>query len=223
MKLMLAVATAKQQETAAFKKWFGKSKVVGKDGRPLRVYHGTTQSFRQFDAIHIPKGNNENGIGFYFTDNPEWSKGYAGGEGGNTIPVYLKILKPINYHRQPEATATQIQKLTGAVGLKAFNNFLRNNYGSETPAQVEMHKREYRETMVGMDLLAAADNIYMDLYDGEPKAHMFAEIFKAATGYDGVIIQRHEGTNYVVFTPTQIKSAIGNKGTFKPRTAAIDE
>src|SRR5882672_11593226 len=31
------------EESAAFKKWFGSSKVVDKDGKPLVVYHGSSR------------------------------------------------------------------------------------------------------------------------------------------------------------------------------------
>lgn len=223
MKIMLALATTAQQQTDAFKRWFGKSKVVDKAGKPLRVFHGTTKEFTAFDAMHIGKGNNENGVGFYFTDNAEWTRGYSAGEGGNTMAVYLKIQKPIYYERQPEATAAQISKLTHGAGVKVFNKFLRDNYGSADMGGIEVARREYREAYVGMDLVEASFSIYNELYQGMPKEHLFAEIFKDATGYDGIIIKRHEGTNYIVFTPTQIKSATGNKGTFKPRTVGIHE
>jgi hypothetical protein len=41
-------------------------------------------------------------------------------------------------------------------------------------------------------------------------------------GYDGIIIERDiefGGTSYVAFSPTQIKSATGNRGTFDPENA----
>src|SRR5271170_6971154 len=41
-------------ETTNFKKWFGKSQVRDEDGKPLRVYHGTTHNFESFDPS---KGN----------------------------------------------------------------------------------------------------------------------------------------------------------------------
>ena len=54
-------------KTQAFKDWFGDSKVVDKKGKPLVVYHATTQKFFEFDR---ERGNAEGwfGLGFYFTD-----------------------------------------------------------------------------------------------------------------------------------------------------------
>lgn len=222
MKIQLAIATAKQQETEAFKKWFGKSKVLDKNGKALRVYHGTTRSFNEFDPTFLGTGNDENGVGFYFTDNPTWTHSYAAGEGGHTVPVYLKIQKPIYWERQPEITASQISKLMFHAGNKRVAQYMRDNFDVDYMG-LEAAKREYRSYMEGVDLLSASFSIFNELYEGTPKQKDFAQIFKDVTGYDGVIVKRAQGTNYVVFSPTQIKSAIGNKGTFKPRTAAYDQ
>lgn len=53
-----------------FKKWFGNSKVVDGNGKPLVVYHGSTREFEVFD---ISKANVESdlGKGFYFTNNED--------------------------------------------------------------------------------------------------------------------------------------------------------
>jgi hypothetical protein len=46
-------ASGPQTETAAFKKWFGKSKVVDADGKPLVVYHGTSRGgFSVFKLVY---------------------------------------------------------------------------------------------------------------------------------------------------------------------------
>ena len=46
-------AQGRQTETAAFKKWFGDSKVVDADGKPLVVYHGTKPGTRTIDPNKI--------------------------------------------------------------------------------------------------------------------------------------------------------------------------
>ena len=53
-------------ETSEFKAWFSGSEVVDDDGKPLKVYHGTTHDFDRFKV----KGNPEGfyGQAFYFTD-----------------------------------------------------------------------------------------------------------------------------------------------------------
>lgn|SRR5690606_12840662 len=222
MKVNIALATHAQQQTEAFKKWFGKSKVVDKEGKPLRVFHGTTASFSAFDTKHLGHGNDENGVGFYFTDNTDWAHHYAAGHGGNTVPVYLKIQKPIYYEKQPDATRSQVSKLVHAVGQKALRTWIKDNFDTEYQGY-ERSVAEYIDLYVGVSLIDASFGIFNDLYSGTPKQYSFANVFKSATGYDGVIVGRGGSRNYVVFSPTQIKSAVGNKGTFKPRTASITD
>ncbi len=73
-------AIAKTKEAIEhFYKWFGDSKVVDEDGRPLVVYHGSVNTFEIFDK---GKANPESdmGAGFYFTDNEiDVDSNYYGG------------------------------------------------------------------------------------------------------------------------------------------------
>lgn len=72
-----------------FWNWFGDSKVVDEDGRPLVVYHGTKEEFDTFDIKQV--GSNTGnfghiGFGFYFTQDQDYAQSY----GANVMPVYLK-------------------------------------------------------------------------------------------------------------------------------------
>ena len=44
-----------QTETKQFKRWFGDSKVVDRDGEPLVVYHATDAEFTVFDRDKLGK------------------------------------------------------------------------------------------------------------------------------------------------------------------------
>jgi GNAT superfamily N-acetyltransferase len=59
-----------QTDTPEFRRWFGESKVVDKDGQPLVVYHGTSkdQDFSKF---------NKKQTGIWFTDSTEQASSYA--------------------------------------------------------------------------------------------------------------------------------------------------
>ena len=88
----------KQTETAAFKRWFGDSKVVDEDGEPLVVYHGTAEDFDEF----IPGGHDAttSGPAIWFSDKKHAGQKSAhhttGREtGSRIIPVYLKIERPL--------------------------------------------------------------------------------------------------------------------------------
>jgi hypothetical protein len=71
--------------SAAFKAWFGDSKVVTEGGKPLVVYHGTDEDITEFDPKKQRAGRW--GKGFYFASSPERAKQY----GKNVTPVYLRI------------------------------------------------------------------------------------------------------------------------------------
>ncbi len=69
-----------------FWNWFGDSKVVDKQGRPLVVYHGSSKTFEKFYQ-YVAEGWGE---GCYFTDNLDDASEY----GEKIYKVYLKISNP---------------------------------------------------------------------------------------------------------------------------------
>lgn len=77
--------STEQTETPAFKRWFGESKVVGEDGKPLVVYHGTTADF---DAFKPETG--------WFTAAPSEAGLYGGmgAEGAQVMPAFVSIKQP---------------------------------------------------------------------------------------------------------------------------------
>ena len=64
----MAFSAAPPVDTPAFKRWFGKSKVVDADGKPLVVYHGSTNAIR--DVIDAPY--------FYMTESIAEARAYSG-------------------------------------------------------------------------------------------------------------------------------------------------
>lgn len=97
-----------------FWKWFGDSKAVDAEGRPLVMYHGTQRSFDEFD----PSGEGTFGRGVYLTGLPErtgqYTKQRADMTGGNVMPVYLKIANP--------------SELTSALGIKPTDKESANKF-----------------------------------------------------------------------------------------------
>ena len=95
--------SAKQVDTHEFKRWFGDSKVVDSEGRPLVVYHGTDRgSFYEFQ--HNKRSRSD---GFVFTSNRDMAATYAAndtdlpdnGIKSGIYPAYLsaKNIKEINW------------------------------------------------------------------------------------------------------------------------------
>ncbi len=82
-------AEAPPTDSAAFKKWFGDSKVVDENGEPLRMYHSTTSDFEAFDTSREALG----GAGSWFSVQPSY-RPVDGEEGARVMPVYLSLQNP---------------------------------------------------------------------------------------------------------------------------------
>lgn len=93
-----AFSKINQTDTPAFKKWFGGSKVIDADGKPLVVYHGTNADFSVFKTTRM----GEFGPAIYLTDNPREAGEYGEAVKGisfappsaNIMPVYARIENP---------------------------------------------------------------------------------------------------------------------------------
>jgi hypothetical protein len=81
-----------------FRSWFGRSKVVDAQGKPLVVYHGTGADITIFRASR----QGWYGKGMYFTDDATLAEEYSlnADEGQNIMPVYLRMERPYIY-REP--------------------------------------------------------------------------------------------------------------------------
>jgi hypothetical protein len=158
-----------QVDTPAFKRWFGKSKVVDAKGEPLVVYHGTQSSFEAFGIdLTLFGGVGRKMSPTWFTANPEHAAYFAqeGGRSGSIMPVYLSIQRPLVVKDAPAA-----------------------GWRDEEKDKVLKKAKRGR-------------------YDGV--------IFPAMQDLNAGV-----GDTYVVFEPTQVKSAIGNVGTFDPDDPSI--
>jgi hypothetical protein len=138
---------ATEEGVRNFWRWFGDSKVVDAEGRPLIVYHGTSADVTAFDPALLQAE------GIHLSTDPSVANTYAvsramdGGRGANVMPVYVSANKVLDV------------------------------------------------PMVTTDAIRSA--------------------FDA--GYTAV----RRGTHIVVARSEQIKSAIGNRGTFDPNDASI--
>jgi len=97
----LVFASTDMTKTPEFKRWFGDSKVVGADGEPLVVYHGSGQKFEAFDPN--ARASTEGGMiladagvrPFFFSSRQEVAQDFAGGDADYVMPVYLSIKNPL--------------------------------------------------------------------------------------------------------------------------------
>ena len=191
-----------QTGTPEFKAWFGDSKVVDADGKPLVVYHGTAQEMVG-GAFNRDMAKSEGGA-FYFSHSPLMknpatnANDYArnrSGDSPNVVPVYLRMENPLITgftEPMPEGDSA-IAAWLGR--MDDFNRGLDRN-------KERYYKQAIREAR--------------------------------SNGHDGVIIRNvedvandagrrftDEADVYIAFDPEQIKSAIGNRGTFDAKNPDI--
>jgi len=211
----------------AFQKWFGDSKVVNEDGSPMVVYHGTPESFEgeSFKPTK-PKNRSGNVAGYYFTSYIGEAEGFAEskkekaigqaegyipskeyatrmmnfGEGAQIIPVYLSIKNP--FVVGSKVTPKMIQ--TYKEELEKENPNLNESW---VKSKVDVMRER------GAEGRSAASGIFANTsFSDEAKQRVLK-----AGGYDGF----QDGRHWVAFEPNQIKSAIGNQGTYDPNTTDI--
>lgn len=214
----------KSQRDENFKKWFGKSILKHDDGTPMHFYHGTGADIHQYDYAHIGRGNDSYGSGFYFTNKPEVAGMYAGDkETPNIQKVHLRLEKPIYPEDENPFKREHIQKLIQAAPDHTESLM---NYGD-----VDYHgyTRVLRDAVDGFSDLSkfhamnALNNEFYRDHEGE-----LLKNIKTVTGHDGVIVKNEndDGTTHIVaniFHPNQIKSAIGNIGTYSRRKDKLTE
>lgn len=192
------------ESSPAFQRWFGESKAVNRYGEPLIVYHGTISEtpFEQFDASRIGSAY-EGSAGFWFTDTPETAASYADIE-----PVELSR-RGYNLTADP----SEQSEMSGDLWQEDFGGGRR---------------------ILGAYLKLENPKIVnaSEFPQGFPDANKYVERIKNTGNHDGVIIRGvgyDSGLNvpvndhYIVFSPNQIKSATGNKGTFSTESPNISE
>lgn len=220
---------AVQVETPEFKRWFGDSKVVDADGKPMVVYHGSSADFSEFDHSFMYKGEgaSQSGSGFYFTTSRESASGYTGlREGSNVMPVYLALKKPLHIDfRSGEVsgaaltlTPAQVRKIILSVkGIRNKEESPLMDFGDIAYEGFEKVLSEAIRAYAGGSNIAALRN---DFFRNDHRAWLRA--FSKATGYDSAYSVTDSGaTHYVAWFPEQIKSAIGNTGAFDPNDPNI--
>jgi bifunctional DNA-binding transcriptional regulator/antitoxin component of YhaV-PrlF toxin-antitoxin module len=202
-------------ESPYFKNWFGKSKVVDENGEPLVVYHGTPGGeFNVFDYDRIGNLGRMEGQGFYFATDKGMAQSYMGKD-GRLMEVYLDIEKPMSV-KQKGFDADTLETLLMEIAEE------QHKYDPEVPID-EGFLADYGGLYDAVDLISknetALDQLG-DLMGAGVNAEFINIALKKVTGFDGVKAKITDKANdfasdiYVAFSPEQIKSATGNRGTF---------
>jgi hypothetical protein len=112
---------------AAFARWFGASKAVDAEGKPLRLYHGTASDFSVFGtgrgAIYTTPEANIAAAFADATDAEEWETEEGQTAGPVVMPVYLSLQNPLVLD---QAWAEDYLDETGELDWIAVDNVLEN-------------------------------------------------------------------------------------------------
>lgn len=208
-----------------FSQWFGDSKVRDAARRPLRMYHGTSEDFTRFHIGDRPAS---------FTDNPAVAAEYLDRQGqgvGQIMPVYLQIDKPFRLNARkanwdaiplaylPQemqdriramdaATPADCNRLIDAVSLD-HDSILQQEGNKSMMRRIRRSRTaEGRVPVTSIEVIARAARemgytgvMARDLIDG------------FYTGTDARS-QTPPSMISMVFEPGQVKSAIGNDGSY---------
>lgn len=185
--------------TPEFAEWFGDSKVVDAEGKPLVVYHGTSADIEEFAKTRD--------LGFHAGTDEQANNARFVGEGGgrtgaNVMPLYMSIQNPISMRDlntwKPNFIIDELHRIarTGdypqltEAAVNAIDDARSAAFDQGTPA-------EYEAIRNGLKALGFDGVTYGNLGEGEQTER-----------------------SYIAFSPTQIKS-VYNRGTFDPNDANI--
>lgn len=203
-----------------FETWFGKSKLHS-DGKPIKFYHGSGSDIHSFSHDHIGKGTDALGSGFYFTSNPEHANHYANNKetGGAVYPVHLKIVKPIDKNSTKSLTHSQVKNL---ITSAPDHHEKLNNFGDVSHEGYHKVLKAATDQYADIPVHRAFLMLHNDFYGNHHSDYL--KNFTKHTGHDGIIEKNPDGHAVVVaFHPHQIKSAIGNRGSYSTKINKIDE
>jgi hypothetical protein len=225
----------RQTDTPEFKKWFGKSTVMNKEGKPKVMYHGTARDITEFrpkqaDAIFV-------------TEDPNFAESFSGMSEDYMVKEYIE-------NATPEQTAEIVEKaikrgLATKDITQSFANTLRGmDLFYVARSRIGDYVRELIRTKLPsnaniMPVFVHAENpfdyanpdhvealakqtkglndfIRDEISRGSWDTIEHESIQKSirAAGFDGFYVLEGGRKNLAVYEPSQIKSAIGNIGTF---------
>ena len=199
-----------QTETPEFKAWFGDSKVVDAEGKPLVVFHAGT--FEEQEEI-APEIGSE---GFHF--GTKTASDFR--QGGKAIDSFIRNIETSQdddgrWHWSSE-------------GIDSFD-MDETGFDTESDAREDGERTAISQESDFSEPMPVTE-VYLSIKNPkrvrDQKDNWTTAVRKAKEeGYDGLVYRNEfedKGSDsWVVFRPEQIKSATGNRGTFDPNDPRI--
>lgn len=201
----------------AFWAWFGDSKVVDAEGRPLVVYHGTLDNIDQFDRSRLGENTQAESAraGFFFTSDPDVAASY--GHYAATVRPVEKLVEEANAAEKRGDWDGYDAKLAEAETLEAELVEPDNRLRGQNVMPVYLRLAEPVELdAVGESFYGIEDDVHSAIKEARRSGD--GAIFRNLD--DAAGLANRDADHFLVFDPTQIKS-INNRGTFDPADARI--
>jgi hypothetical protein len=220
-----------QEGVRNFWRWFGNSKTVDWRGRPIQLYHGTARDITEFRAKQAGA--------IFVTEDSRFAEGFADMSRDYMTKEALQSL--------PEAERKTLEKQAWKIArekktdlddelyflvqdrLPSGRNILPLYTKTERP--FDYKNREHVEQVAKYvwnnpnpdpeDRMPA--NWIRSMGEGGWSVIESRPVQRAirALGYDGFFVREGGQKNLAVYSPTQLKSASGNRGTFDPASGNI--
>ena len=229
-------------QSLQFKRWFGDwqnhpenaSKIVNADGTPKVVYHQTDADFTVFNTDNQRAGklDTDTPTGMFFKPTDQ----NIGINGTKQMPVYLNARNILELKNRDEAHRYWMQNVPGYAKLQAQYDAVDTKYNKryEEAENIsdEWYDKNYDDLVSGKISDEEALRVMDEPLDKilkewksktEPiaiKQKQLITDFIKNSSYDGIHLSydgRRNGVDvetFIVFDPTQIKSATDNIGTF---------
>jgi hypothetical protein len=219
--------------TAAFKRWFGNSKVVNKDGTPKVMYHGTARDIKTFK----PKQANA----IFLTDDPQFAETFTEMSEDYMRDEFFKKLSPAK-KLILQNQARKIAKREGTNYEDVLNSLIRDKLPSRAnimPLYVraenpfDYQNKEHVSAVID-EVKRSSGDYYNDwdltlmqevIQNGSWKQIEDTEVQNAIRklGFDSFYVNEGGKKNIAVYDSSQLKSATGNQGAFDPTSGNILE
>ena len=215
-----------QTDTPQFKRWFNGSKIVGKNGKPLVVFHGSLEDFNTFDISKIRHDETDAKYnGFWFNsdesyaspawEDPKYVKSY-----------YLAIKNPAPIKVANEVAKTiynnyENYNLSGGMSYADITRLELQKMGYDGVIHQDAPKIDWREfDKKGEYTYTSNRGTQYQIVKNKENGGLDYNYANGEniTGYldKTDFIKQHSERIYVAFNPNQIKSATGNNGEFNP-------
>ncbi|MFD3300236.1 LPD38 domain-containing protein [Aquipseudomonas alcaligenes] len=205
-----------QTETPAFKRWFGDSKVVDADGKPLVVQHGTDAEFTVFNQSRMGTF----GTGIYFADSE--SNG-AEAYGDNVVSAYLSLQNPWVIDVDPESDGAFAEDFDHP-GVEAILDLPNGRKILDKGKETGLFGSQLREELEGLGY----DGVIATYPDGSKEYVAFRpEQIKSAIGNNGDFDPANADIRYSLNSTAAEREALrklglgGNQGGLSKLAEAI--